>query len=97
MDQNSNTYIVFNNDNEKFTVNCNTKEKLKDVILKYRIKSGDTESNHFIRNCQILNLEMASKMVELYNALFLENFKGEIIINILILLILWMNLIYIGI
>ena len=52
-----NTSIVFEHDSKKFTVNCNTKEKLKDVIQRYRIKSGDTESNRFIKNNQLLNIE----------------------------------------
>ena len=52
-----NTYVLFEHDRKKFPVNCNTKEKLKDVIQNYRIKSGDTESNLFIKNNQLLNLE----------------------------------------
>ena len=38
-------------------IQCNSKEKLKDVIQKYRIKYGDTKSDTFIFNCQVLNLE----------------------------------------
>ena len=38
-------------------IQCNSKEKLKDVIQKYRIKYGDTKSDMFIFNCQVLNLE----------------------------------------
>ena len=38
-------------------IQCNSKEKLKDVIQKYRIKYGDTKSDMFIFNSQVLNLE----------------------------------------
>ena len=38
-------------------IQCNSKEKLKDVIQKYRIKYGDTKSDTFIFNSQVLNLE----------------------------------------
>ena len=40
-----------------FTIRCNSKEKLKDAIQKYRIKSGDKFSDKFILNGQLLNLE----------------------------------------
>ena len=58
-EQKYNTIVVFqqSQSGKKFLINCNTKEKLKDVIQKYRIKSGDTETYKFIKNNQILNLE----------------------------------------
>ena len=52
-----NTHVLFEFSGRKFLVNCNTKDKLKDVIEQYRIKSGDTISDRFIKNNQILNLE----------------------------------------
>ena len=54
-----NTSVIFQQDItcKRFTVNCNTKDKLKDVIQQYRIKSGDTESDRFIKNNQLLNIE----------------------------------------
>ena len=53
------TVVVFRHDltNEQFSVNCNLKDKLKDVVQKYRVKSGDTKTDKFIKNNQILNLE----------------------------------------
>ena len=52
-----NTFVLFTNYKERFTINCNTNDKLKDVIQKYRIKSGDKFSDKFILNGQLLNLE----------------------------------------
>ena len=42
---------------KKFPINCNTKDKLKDVIQEYRVKSGDLNSKRFIYNAVDLNLE----------------------------------------
>ena len=44
-------------ENIRGNIQCNSKEKLKDVIQKYRIKYGDTKSDTFIFNSQVLNLE----------------------------------------
>ena len=52
-----NTIVLFEFRGKKFPVNCNTKDKLKNVIEQYRIKSGDIVSDRFIKNNQILNLE----------------------------------------
>ena len=49
--------ITFVSCGEHYTMQCNLKEKLKDVIQKYRIKFGDTNSEKFIYNNQLLNLE----------------------------------------
>ena len=50
--------ITFESYGEPYTIQCNIKEKLKDVIQKYKIKSGDTNSNKFIYNNHSLNLEL---------------------------------------
>ena len=55
-----NTYVIFENRSliQKYiSINCNKNDKLKDVIEKYRIKSGDTTSNKFIHNAGVANLE----------------------------------------
>ena len=55
-----NTYVIFENRSliQKYiSINCNKNDKLKDVIEKYRIKSGDTTSNKFIYNAEVANLE----------------------------------------
>ena len=56
---NYNTHIIFKRllNLEKYTINCNTSDKIKDVIQQYRIKSGDTRSDKFIHNNRILNFE----------------------------------------
>ena len=56
---NYNTHIIFKRllNLEKYTINCNTSDKIKDVIQQYRIKSGDTRSDKFIYNNRILNFE----------------------------------------
>ena len=57
-EQNINTFVYFQPEStKKLPINCNTNEKLKDVILKYRIKSGDKKSYKFLYNTNILNLE----------------------------------------
>ena len=58
-ESNFNTFIMFQREltKEKFPINCNTNDKLKDIIQKYRIKSGDKFSDKFILNGQLLNLE----------------------------------------
>ena len=53
-----NTFIIFENNSlnqRKFSIGCNKKDKLKDVIEKYRIKSGDRRTNKFIFNKEIVN------------------------------------------
>ncbi len=57
-----NTFVIFeqSESKQKTLINCNTKDKLKEVIYKYRIKLGDPgdfESYIYLRNNQILNLE----------------------------------------
>ena len=55
-----NTFIIFENGSlnpRKFSISCNKKDKLKDVIEKYRIKSGDRRSTKFIFSAKIVNLE----------------------------------------
>ena len=56
-----NTFVLFTNYKERFTINCNTNDKLKDVIQKYRIKSGDTQSERFIYNNINYGLDIYSK------------------------------------
>ena len=51
--------IKFESERKIIVMQCNLNEKLKDVIQKYRIKSGDIYSKKFIYNNQILNLEQA--------------------------------------
>ena len=55
-----NAFIIFENGSlnpRKFSISCNKKDKLKDVIEKYRIKSGDRSSTKFIFSAKIVNLE----------------------------------------
>ena len=56
---NYNTHIIFKREFnlERYPINCNTSDKIKDVIQQYRIKSGDTRSDKFIHNGRILNFE----------------------------------------
>ena len=62
-----NTFVVFNNItlDKRFVINCNTKEKIKDIIEKYRIKSGDTKSSKFLYNNRDLNLEKTIEELEI--------------------------------
>ena len=59
---------------KKFTINYNTKDRLKDVIQEYRVKSGDLKSEQFFYNAVNLNLE---KTIEEYGIS-----KGEVIISV---------------
>ena len=54
-----NTCVLFRQliNGKQFCINCNINDKLKDIIQKYRIKSGDTKSDKFLHNGRILNLE----------------------------------------
>ena len=49
------------------TIQCNSKEKLKDVIQRYRIKYGDTKSDTFIYNSKILNLDDTIEEIRISN------------------------------
>ena len=48
-------------------IQCNSKEKLKDVIQRYRIKYGDTKSDTFIFNSQTLNLDYTIEKIKISN------------------------------
>ena len=54
-----NTLVVINrvSTGDKLYINCNTKDKLKDVIQRYRLKSQDNKSNKFIHNGMALDFE----------------------------------------
>ena len=53
------TFVVIRSptSGERFQINCNTKDKLKDVVQKYRLQSGDDKSDKFIYNAAVLDLE----------------------------------------
>ena len=50
--------IVFENqDNlEKYLINCNSKDKLSDVIKKYELKAGINDKRQYVYNSQLLNV-----------------------------------------
>ena len=48
-------------------IQYNSKEKLKDVIQRYRIKYGDTKSDTFIYNSKILNLDDTIEEIRISN------------------------------
>ena len=53
-----NTFVIFHSPfGSKYSVNCNIKDKLKDVIKEYRNKSGDVKSDKFIYNAAVLDIE----------------------------------------
>ena len=54
---NTSVFIQQSPSHNKFIIDCNTKDKLKDVIQQYRIKSGDNNSDKFIHNAFALDLE----------------------------------------
>ena len=58
-EEHPNTCIKFRSEltSELFPINCNTKNKLKDIIQKYRIKSEDKISDRFIFNGTVLDPE----------------------------------------
>ena len=66
---NYNTHIIFKRllNLEKYTINCNTSDKIKDVIQQYRIKSGDTRSDKFIHNNFKSKRHWKKKYFKLFN------------------------------
>ena len=51
------------------TVNCNKKDKISEVIEKYKIKANDHNNNGYIWNTKLLNESLSSTVVDfgLYN------------------------------
>ena len=72
-----NTCVIFQNFkiNKKFTVNCNTKDKLKDVVQEYRKKSGDVKPDIFVHNAKVLNLEKTIEEYRIYKGDTIEVYE----------------------